>query len=553
MVAPRRGFILYTWFIFFGGVIGPNAIFGEPPVGQGPVVISAGFVNAASCQADPDRGPVIVPGRLFSLFGEHLAGSDMVAGSSPLPTTLGGVSVTVDGRAAPLLFVSPSQINLQAPFEIDSSMPEIVVMTPNGASDPVRVRLAYDAPGIFAQGACGCGHGAILNVAEDGSVTINTPDRSAAPGDFVSVFASGFGPVSFPPLSGSPSASTTLSVLQSVPVGQLGSESSPILVPVQFAGLAPGMVGVDQINLRLPDDAPEGCAIPLWLLGASSGTQPVTLSIHKGRGKCQDPSMVRTANLTWMRTYTTGPGPSAATVEETFSAAFREGAASWLGPTPDPTIGKWRSFGTAGSRPRCGGYAGSNTDAGTLIIQTGILSQTLVPLKSATGEFLYSQVLPPGSIRPGRMSVVGQGSSAVGPFDSRLDLPAPIEITTNLNPGTTIESRRSFRLSWINGRPGDLVNVRLLSGIPLGQSDTIYSGLEYYAPAEEGSVTLDPIELLPGRPALPLAPSDNFAVIVRYFPRRPGKFAAAGLTLDGEHQWVCEFRFLGLRLQSTND
>lgn len=549
MVAPKRGFILYLWLILLGSIIGTNAMFGRRPV-----VSSAGVVSAASFQVDPDRGPVIVPGRLFSLFGEHLAESHMEAGGSPLPTTLGGVSVTVDGRAAPLLFVSPSQINLQAPFEIDSPMPEIVVKTPNGASDPVRVRLVYDAPGIFAQGACGCGHGAILNVAKDGSVTINTPDRSAEPGDFISVFASGFGPVSFPPPSGSPSASTTLSVLQSVPVGLLGSESSPILVPVQFAGLAPGMVGVDQINLRLPDDAPEGCAIPLWLLGASSGTQPVTLSIRKGGGKCQDPSMVRTANLTWMRTYTTGPGPSAATVEETFSAAFREGAASWLGPTPDPTIGKWRSFGTAGSRPRCGGYAGSNTDAGTLIIQTGILSsQTLVPLKSATGEFLYSQVLPPGSIRPGRMSVVGQGSSAVGPFDSQLDLPAPIEITTNLNPGTTIDSRRSFRLSWINGRRGDLVNVRLLSGIPLGQSDTIYSGLEYYAPAEEGSVTLDPVELLPGQPALPLAPSDNFAVIVRYFPRTPVKFAAVGLTLDGEHQWVYEFRFLGLRLHSTND
>lgn len=549
MVAPKRGFILYLWLILLGGIIGTNAMFG-----QRPVVTSAGFVSAASCQADADRGPVIVPGRLFSLFGEHLAGSDMVAGGSPLPTTLGGVSVTVDGRAAPLLFVAPSQINLQAPFEIDSSMPEIVVTTPYGASDPIRVRRAYDAPGIFVLGAAGCGHGAILNVAEDGSVTINTPDRSAAPGDFISVFATGFGPVSFPPPSGSPSASTTLSVLQSVPVGQLGSESSPILVPVVFAGLAPGMVGVDQINLRLPDDAPEGCAIPLWLLGASSGTQPVTLSIRKGRGKCQDSSVVRTANLTWMRASTTGPGPSAATVEETFSAAFREGAASWLGPTPDPTIGKWRSFGAAGSRPRCGGYAGSNTDAGTLVIQTGTLSsQRLVPLKSATGEFLYSQILPPGSIRPGRMSVVGQGNSAVGPFDSGLDLPAPIEITTNLNPGTTIESKRSFRLSWINGRPGNLVNVKLLSGIPLGQSDTIYSGLEYYAPAEEGSVTLDPIELLPGRPALPLAPSDNFAVIVRYFPRTPLKFAAVGLTLDGEHQWVYEFRFLGLRLRSPND
>lgn len=549
MTARTCGRIFYPWLILYWGITGTNALFG-----QRPVVAPKGLVSAASLAADLDRGAVIVPGRLFSLFGEHLAGSDMVASGAPLPTTLDGVSVTVDGRAAPLLFVSPSQINFQAPFGIDSSMPEIVVTTPYGASDPVRVRLAYDAPGIFALGARGCGHGAILNVAEDGGVTINTPDRSAAPGDFISVFASGFGPVSFPPPSGSPSASTPLAVLQSVPVGQLGSELSPVVVPVQFAGLAPGIVGVDQINLKLPDDAPEGCAIPLWLLGASSGTQPVTLSIRKGRGKCQDPSVARTAHLTWMRTYTAGPGASTATVEETFSAAFREGAASWLGPTSAPTIGRWRSFGTGGSRPRCGGYAGSNIDAGTLVLRTGTLaSQTLVPLKSPTAEFVYSQILPPGSIRPGRLSVVGEGSSVVGPFNSELDLPGPIEITTNLTAGTIIDSRQPFRLSWINGRPGDLVNVRLLSGIPLGQSDTVYSGLEYYAPAEEGSVTLDPIELLSGRSALPLTPSDSFTVIVRYFPSTPVKFAAAGLTLGGEHRWVYEFRFLGLRLRSTND
>ena len=190
------------------------------------MVTPEGLVSAASFSADPDRGPVIVPGRLFSLFGERLAESSLAATTTPLPTVLAGVSVTVDGLAAPLLYVSPGQINLQVPFSVTSAMPEIVVSTPQGASDPISVSLAYDAPGLFAQDSGGCGQGAILNVAPDGSVTVNAPTQSAVPGDFISVFATGFGPVSFPPPAGSQASASPLSIAQNIPFAQLGSEAN---------------------------------------------------------------------------------------------------------------------------------------------------------------------------------------------------------------------------------------------------------------------------------------------------------------------------------------
>lgn len=150
------------------GLGGPGWLYGE-----GPVVKPEGFVNAAALALDPTHGPVIVPGGLYTIFGEHLAQTTLAAEGLPLPTELAGVSVLVDGRPAPLLFVSPGQINLQAPFEIESEMPEVVVVTPEGQSEPIRVRRVNEAPGIFVQGGGGCGHGIIWNVAAEDSEHIN--------------------------------------------------------------------------------------------------------------------------------------------------------------------------------------------------------------------------------------------------------------------------------------------------------------------------------------------------------------------------------------------
>ena len=103
-------------------------------------------MSAASFSADPDRGPVVVPGRLFTIFGEGLADNSVAAAQTPLPTELAGVSITVGDVAAPLLFVSPGQINFQVPFGVTAPMPQIVVSTPRGTSDPISARMAYDAP-----------------------------------------------------------------------------------------------------------------------------------------------------------------------------------------------------------------------------------------------------------------------------------------------------------------------------------------------------------------------------------------------------------------------
>lgn len=258
--------------------------------------------------------------------------------------------------------------------------------------------------------------------------------------------------------------------------------------------------------------------------------------------------MARTGQLTWTRTIVTRPGEPAASEREGFSAVFREGAENWLRIIPNPEVGQWRSFGTKNPTPRCGLYTGANVDAGALTIRTPANDTLLVrPTRSGTGEFLYEHVLPAGSMRPGWLSVESPGNATVGPIDARVLLPPPLRILTDLRPGTIIDPTRPFRLEWTGGRIGDLVNIRLLSFVPLGYT----VGLDVYAWAEEGSLVLETREppLGDGPRLLPLLPTDEFSVIVRVLPRSGTPFSAPGLTLGGKHEWVYEYHFLGLKLR----
>jgi hypothetical protein len=130
--------------------------------------------------------------------------------------------------------------------------------------------------------------GAILNVGPDGSLTVNSRAQSASPGSFISVFVTGLGHVHDPPGAGAPARADPLSYLHYKPSGLVGAGSASSDAPAQFAGFAPGLAGVDQMNLRLREEVPEGCAVPICLNGATTSTQTVTIAIRKGGGQCAD-------------------------------------------------------------------------------------------------------------------------------------------------------------------------------------------------------------------------------------------------------------------------
>jgi hypothetical protein len=108
-----------------------------------PATSTAGIVNAAS------SAPALAPGALISIYGSNLASGHLAAASIPLDTKLGGTAVSINGIAAPLLFVSPGQINLQVPYEVQPGPAKVVIQSNGLQSAAVNFTVAATGPGVF--------------------------------------------------------------------------------------------------------------------------------------------------------------------------------------------------------------------------------------------------------------------------------------------------------------------------------------------------------------------------------------------------------------------
>jgi uncharacterized protein (TIGR03437 family) len=277
-----------------------------------------GVVNAASWSSP------VSPGALAAVFGTHLAASQQ-AGTPPYPTTLGGTTVTINGTAAPLLFVSPGQINFQMPAAVANSewfnvtSATIVVTTAAGASAPVTFGLG-SLPGLFTADGSGCGQAAALNIRADGSVSVNSASNSAAPGDFVALYGTGFGFSATQPADGM--AATGAATLQTAPGLLLDGGLMPT---ISYAGLAPALAGVDQINFQVPGVTRNGCAVPV-LASAGLGGPAVTIAVQNGHGQCSDPPTQSYGTISLNRNAFSGPaGASPQPPQDNFLAIFPAG------------------------------------------------------------------------------------------------------------------------------------------------------------------------------------------------------------------------------------
>ena len=217
-------------------------------IGPQPAFSAAGVVNAASFNTGTSAGNTgISAGSLLSIFGTGLATTGGVASAFPLPTRLGTTAVRINGALAPLLFVSSTQINLQAPFEMGGSTADIVIGTAAGATTSVTVPVAAAQPGIFFDPASGTG--AILN--GRGVPVFSSP---AAPGDVLAIFCTGLGAVTPMGRTGAPAAADPPSTTPVMPVVSIDGTA----IPVQFSGLAPFFAGLYQVNARLPTNLAAG-------------------------------------------------------------------------------------------------------------------------------------------------------------------------------------------------------------------------------------------------------------------------------------------------------
>jgi uncharacterized protein (TIGR03437 family) len=147
---------------------------------------SAGTVNDASYV------PSVVAGSIAAVFGSGLSvGQSSPEVSTPLATSLAQSSFVIGGRAAPLYFASPAQVNLQIPWEMAGQTGSAITATVAGvASNTQLVNLVPFAPGIFTMNMMGTGQGKILVANTAQLATVGTP---ASRGGYVAIFCTGPG------------------------------------------------------------------------------------------------------------------------------------------------------------------------------------------------------------------------------------------------------------------------------------------------------------------------------------------------------------------------
>ena len=236
------------------------------------IAISA-VVNGASFAP----GAAVAPGSIASVFGSALASS------------ASGTSLRMNGIAASLFDIFPTQINFQVPWELSGQSRALITISAGSVvSTPASVDIAPFAPGIFTvpstlpQNSAGNPQGAILIATTGEIAALNgfIPGARARPAnhdEFLTIYCTGLGPVSNQPATGAKASENPLSVTVTTPTVSIGGRRAT----VAFSGLAPGFIGLYQVNVQVPSDpALIGGAVPLVLSIGGATSNTVTIAVE---------------------------------------------------------------------------------------------------------------------------------------------------------------------------------------------------------------------------------------------------------------------------------
>jgi uncharacterized protein (TIGR03437 family) len=247
------------------------------PVPQSPAINREGVVSSSAFGGFPTAAR----GSWLEIYGSNLAqrtrewaASDFVEGKAP--TSLAGTAVTIGGRSGFISYVSAGQVNVQVPDALPAGVHDVVVTSPSGSSAAYKVEIDDVQPGLFAPSSLLAGGkqyaGVIL---ADGSLAGGPSSVTVRPGDTVTLYGIGFG-----------------SVAPYLAAGEIVRNANSVVLPLQvfygdaaatvtYAGLAPGTLGLYQINVVVPQVA-AGDAIPLrFKLNGASGAQTLYTVVGK--------------------------------------------------------------------------------------------------------------------------------------------------------------------------------------------------------------------------------------------------------------------------------
>jgi uncharacterized protein (TIGR03437 family) len=251
-----------------------------------PTISAGGVVSASQFGAFT----TIAPGSWIEIYGSNLAGNarswtgaDFTNGGAAAPTSLDGNSVTIGGQPAYIDYISGVQINAQVPSNVGTGQQQVVVASASGGKATFNVTVAATQPGIFApsqfvvngkQYAGALANDGVTFIMPPGAVSGITSQRAKA-GDRITLYGIGFGPVT--PTFNAGQVVSAQNALPSNFQVQIGGAPATI----QYAGLAPGYVGLYQINVFVPANAASNDFTPItFSLNGTAGTQTLYIAVQ---------------------------------------------------------------------------------------------------------------------------------------------------------------------------------------------------------------------------------------------------------------------------------
>ena len=237
------------------------------------------------------------PGQIEAAFGVGFPANTNItalATTTPLPTKLSNVSVRLNNSLAPLFFVGVGgaqgagafQINYQVPYQLQPGLAKLEVLNNDVVVTTGYVIIGSVAPGVFTATANGKGQAVAVNqdFSLNGDPTQTPTAKPEARGRIVTFFANGPGgqfvnPANgqvLNPISGTPAPANPIYATASTPIVTIGG----LPATVTFSGLTPGLVGLWQLNVMIPANAPVGNAVPVEIKLNRKITNQTTIAVN---------------------------------------------------------------------------------------------------------------------------------------------------------------------------------------------------------------------------------------------------------------------------------
>lgn len=532
-------------------------LFAVNSMAQAPSIATDGIRNGASYTIAGLPNSGIAQGSIFVVFGDNLGPANIVQVSSfPLPTTEGlagtSVRVTVGGTTvnAIMLYTLKAQVAAVLPSNTPLGAGTVTV-TFNGAnSNAAPITVVRSSFGSFTRNQGGTGPSIVQNFIAQDNQPFNTLVESARPGQVVTLWGTGIGPVTGNEAA-SPLPGNLTSINARLFVG--GREAA-----IQYRGRSGCCVGIDQIVFTVPADV-NGCYVPVSLQTDNVVSNFTSLSVAPNGGACSDPGGFTPAELEAGRLSGTmrigSVSLAKSNIKQTIPGLGNveiksdSGAGAFFTYNFDALLAQSSSASTAtpgacsvstyrissgGAPPPPVQLVGLN--AGAAINVSGPTgAKQMMPTPNFAGFYsgTFSQTIPfgpsePDYLVPGAYSINngsgGSGANSVGPFTVNYTVPAGT-VWSNEAAVSTVNRAQGQVITWTGGDPSGFTYI---AGSSINTANTAGATFICIERTSAGTFTV-PASILLALPPSGSTAGVSFGFWIVGAISNPTRFTAAGL------------------------